>query len=301
MRRRRLGSTGLEVSELGFGCSGFWARPSFPATEAVTLLERAIDAGITFLDTGPSYGAGEGERRLGRVLRTRRRDDLVVATKGGTLIGRFGRPYLDFTPATVRQNVEGSLRRLGVNEITLLQLHGPQAADITDDLLDCLTDLQTSGTVRFVGVNGWGADLLDKVLSIDLFETMMFDYNYLAAGRAREIDRVVRTGRAVIAGTPLGQRHFRTMASLPRRRADLWYLGRAVTNNRDAIRRGRSFRFLDRYDGWTGPEIALAYVLENPDVSTAVFGTTSGAHLSANVAVSGRSLPAEIVARIDAV
>ena len=302
MKRNTLGRTGLEVSELGFGCSSFWAKSAFPDRDALALVRAAIDLGINFFDTGSSYAAGQAERRLGAALHGHpRRAEVVVATKAGTRVSASGSTYKDFSADSVRESVEQSLRNLGLEAIPLLHLHVPRRRDITDELLECLERLRQEGLVRFVGVHGRAKGIRELVLESELFDTAMFDYNVLHADRRTEIAELVRAGKGMLGATPLGQMLFSNRIFLPRRRADLWYLARALKNHRTDLRRGRRFRFLNRIEGWTGAQAALAYALSNPDVAVSIVGTTSLARLRENVAVCGRELPREIAEKIASV
>src|SRR5260221_10220029 len=96
MQRRRAGRTGLFLSELGFGCSSFWAKPGFPEADALSVVEAALAQGITFFDTGASYAAGNAERRLGLIVRAHQSiPGLVLASKVGTYVDSSGRHYKD--------------------------------------------------------------------------------------------------------------------------------------------------------------------------------------------------------------
>lgn len=300
MKRNTLGRTGLQVSELGFGCSSFWAKSAFPERRAVELVRTAIDLGINLFDTGSSYARGQAERRLGAALRGYpRRDELVVATKAGTRVSASGSTYRDFSAAGVRASVEQSLRNLELDAIPLLHLHVPRRHDVTDELMACVSRLRDEGLVRCIGVHGRAPGIRELVLETPLLETAMFDFNVLHAERRFEIAELARVGKGVLGATPLAQMLFSDRIFAIRRLADAWYLLRALKNRRGELRRGRRFRFLDRVEGWTGAEVALAYALANPDVAVSIFGTTSMERLRANVAVSGRKLPPELVARIE--
>ncbi|MGH7090661.1 MAG: aldo/keto reductase, partial [Stellaceae bacterium] len=126
MKRRRAGRTGLVLSELGLGCSSYWAKPVFPEKDALALVEAAIASEITFFDTGASYAAGNAERRLGLALHNHRGNrNLVVATKAGTHVSPSGRYYKDWSRAAITASVARSLERLGIPAIDILHLHGP--------------------------------------------------------------------------------------------------------------------------------------------------------------------------------
>jgi aryl-alcohol dehydrogenase-like predicted oxidoreductase len=158
MRYRPLGHSDLVVSEVGFGTwtlvTDWWGRTDDPHD----MIKAALDAGITFFDTAPVYGAdGAGETILRDYLSGR--DDIVLTTKVGYDIeaarkfpGQSERPH-DWEPESVRRQVDASLARLGTDHIDLLQLHNPRIEPIVDDALwETLVALRTEGKVRELGV-----------------------------------------------------------------------------------------------------------------------------------------------------
>lgn len=154
MRIRRLGESGLAVSVVGLGCNNFGRRLDLDATRAV--VEAAIDAGITLLDTSDSYG--ESESYLGEVLQGRR-DEVVLATKFGSDVG--GRVGPDWgargSRRYVRKAVESSLRRLRSDWIDLYQLHFPDPQTPLQETLEALYELVQEGKVRYVGSSNLAA------------------------------------------------------------------------------------------------------------------------------------------------
>jgi aryl-alcohol dehydrogenase-like predicted oxidoreductase len=300
MKTRPVGTTGLRISELGFGCSSWWAKSAFPEPEALKLIHRAIESGINFFDTGSNYAGGQAERRLGIALQGDRGREIIVATKAGTWVAPNGSFFRDFTAAAVRRGLEASLRNLRRERVELLHLHGPAPYDVTDELLGCLVDLRSEGKVGWCGVNGYGSELIDRVLATDVLSTMMFDFNLLRVDRKASIDRLAEAGKGFLAATPLAQSYFSNKLFKPKRLADLWYLARALGKHRDLLARGFAFRFVNEVEGWTGAQVALAYVLENPNVSTAIFGTTDAGRLSENIASVSRRLPRDLFERIEA-
>ena len=296
MRYRPLGRTGLTVSEIGFGAASWWGKPEFSERDAIRLVGTAVDGGVTFFDTGASYSGGHAEARLGRALRGRA-DGLVVASKAGTFAsnGRVGR---DFTPSAVVASAEASLRKLGLEVLPLLQLHGPALGDLTDGLCAALADLKARGLVRALGVNSFDPAVIDHVLRLQDFDAVMIDYNVLRPEREPLIARAAAAGKAVLAGMPLAMGHTGGQVAKLRAPRDLWYAARGLLRHRGEVTAGARFGFLGRMPGMTGAQAALAYVLANPDVACAVAGTTRLAHLRDNLAASGRSLPAETLAGI---
>ena len=298
MRYRPLGATGLTVSEIGFGAASWWGKRQFDENEAVRLVHATIDGGVTFFDTGASYCAGEAEPRLGRALRGRGAPGLVVATKAGTYPAGGGRIGRDFSPAAVTASAERSLRNLGLDVLPLLQLHGPDVADLADDLVDALVRLKARGLVRALGVNSFDAGVIERAIGMPAFDAVMIDYNVLRLEREPLIARAVLAGKGVLAGMALAMGHTGLQVARIRAPRDLWYAARGLARHRADVVRGAGFSFLNHVDGMTGAQAALAFVLGNPDVACAVIGTTRIGHLRDNLAASGLTLPAEILARI---
>lgn len=298
MLYRPLGRTGLQVSEIGYGCASWWGKPAFPEATALGLVHAAIDLGVTLFDTGASYSAGEAEPRLGRALKGRDASRLVIATKAGTLHAGGGRIGRDFSPAAVAASAERSLRNLGLDVLPLLQLHGPAVSELTDELLAALVDLKARGLVRALGVNSFDPAVIEHVIGLSPFDSVMVDYNVLRPEREPLIARAAAAGKGVLAGMALAMGHTGLKVAKIRGPQDLWYAARGLVRHRDEVRRGARFAFLHRQQGVTGSQAALAYVLANPDVSSAVIGTTRPSHLRENAAASGMALAPALMARI---
>lgn len=298
MHYRPLGRTGLTVSELGFGCASWWGKPRFDEGTALGLVHEAIDLGVTLFDTGASYSAGEAEPRLGRALKGRDVSNLVIATKAGTYHAGGGRIARDMTPGAIVASAERSLRNLGLETLGLLQLHGPSAAELDDEMQAALESLKARGVARAIGLNSFDPEVIDHAIGLPVIDAVMVDYNVLRPEREPLIARAAAAGKGVLAGMPLAMGHTRPLLARLRGAQDLWYAARALAKHRDELRRGRRFDFLHRLPEWSGSQAALAYVLANPDVSAAVFGATRPSHLHENLQASGRELPAEVMARI---
>jgi aryl-alcohol dehydrogenase-like predicted oxidoreductase len=161
MRTRTFGETGLSCSEIGFGTwalgSTWWGK--ITRGEGVNLIDRALDLGVTFFDTGDVYGSGANEEIVGRALAHVPRESVQISTKFGYAIegGRQehsqGERPQDWTPAHVRTALEASLTRLGTDHVDLYQLHNPRMDGIErDDLFDELERLRGEGKLRHYGV-----------------------------------------------------------------------------------------------------------------------------------------------------
>jgi aryl-alcohol dehydrogenase-like predicted oxidoreductase len=298
MRYRTLGRTGLTVSEIGFGCASYWGKPAFNEAAAVRLVHEAIDRGVTMFDTGASYARGEAEPRLGRALRGRDASGLVVSTKAGSFHAGNGRIGRDHSPAAITASAERSLRNLGLDVLPVLQLHGPAIAEITDDLIAALLDLKGRGLVRALGLNSFDPAVVEHAVELPAFDVVMVDYNVLRPEREPLIARAAAAGVGVLAGMPLAMGHTGLKVAKIRGMQDLWYAARGLIRHRREVRDGARFRFLHGRRDITGSQAALAYVLENPGVASAVLGTTRLAHLHENLAASGMTLPPDVAARI---
>ena len=299
MLYRPLGRTGLTVSEIGFGCASWWGMAAFSEAEAIALVHAALDHGVTLFDTAPGYSRGEAEPRLGRALKGRNPDGLVIATKAGT---RFegGRMVRDMTLPAITTSVERSLARLGLETLPLVQLHGPGLDELSEDFAHGLQALKARGLVRALGVNSFDPAVVDRAIALPVFDTVMVDYNVLRPERAPLMARAARAGKGVLAGMALAMGHTGLQTLKLRRPRDIWYALRALKNHRADIARGARLAFLNTLQEMSGPQAALAYVLANRDISSAVTGTTRMAHLLENLGASGLALSAETAARVTA-
>src|ERR1700741_5386435 len=170
MRYRTLGSTGIRISEIGFGTWGLGGAAqgavAYGATQdeqSIRALRAAYDRGVNFFDTADFYGFGHSEKVLGEALRGVR-DKVVIATKGGLLDATGAQ---DFSPAHLRSALDASLQRLGTDYVDLLQLHSPPIDLLVrqSEAIECLQALQREGKVRAFGVSVRSPD--DGVLAVE--------------------------------------------------------------------------------------------------------------------------------------
>jgi aryl-alcohol dehydrogenase-like predicted oxidoreductase len=156
MTYRPLGPSGLMVSTIGLGTNAFGSR--IDEQQSRTVVDAAIDAGVTLFDTSDTYGTGASEEVLGRALGSRR-EDVVLATKFGMDLGGANGPDWGARASRryVRRAVEASLRRLGTDHIDLYQLHQPDLVTPVEETLEALTELVTEGKVRYVGCSNFAA------------------------------------------------------------------------------------------------------------------------------------------------
>ena len=302
--QRPLGRTGRHVSELGLGCASYWARPGFAEPRARAVFDAALACGINLFDTGGSYAGGEAERRLGRMVKASgvEPDDLVIATKAGTRSDPRGRIVRDFSPDGVVAQVDESLARLGLERITLLQLHGPAPADLTDELLTALERLRTAGKLQLLGVNAH-ADALEHAVGRAPFDVLMPFVSVVKSHNADLARRAAETGQGVLAAEPLARMRFAPpLARWMTSGSGLWYLARALSQSDGQLiaRRRRCLRKALAAPGWSRAQLALGWVLGQPGISSAVFGTTRPEHVRELALACTRPVPETVVDAIAA-
>ena len=298
MQPRLLGKTGLSLSPIGFGCASVWGNRLISDRDAISLFETAYSLGVTYFDTGHSYGMAE--ERIGKALRQGfvPRDRIVISTKFGTRIVN-GKPVHDVSPAWIRESVETSLRRMGTDFVDLLSIHGTRSTDFTEQTFQTLDALKKEGLVRFIGASTSNdAHLIDEISRHDWFDYVFLRYNILNRPLEPLIKTLYENGIGVIAGAPLAEGLYSDRIYHPRSKKDLWYLARAAAHFRKQLREGRRYRFIDQADGISGAQIALRYVLDNPHITSAVVGTASIEHLRENLQASEIPIPPEIKDRI---
>lgn len=184
---RSLGDSGLHVSAVAMGCWPIAGMTSLDVNDADSLatLQAALDHGVTFFDTAYCYGRdGESERLIGRGL-GHRRDEIVIATKGGIHYDRQGKRLLDARPETLRRECDESLRRLGTDRVDLLYLHAPDPGTPLSDSAGALRDLITAGKTRCVGVSNLTVEQLETFHAVCPIAAFQPPYNMLQ----RQIER----------------------------------------------------------------------------------------------------------------
>jgi aryl-alcohol dehydrogenase-like predicted oxidoreductase len=298
VKYRTIGSSNIKISEVGLGCAGAWGQPWFDEAKAIEIVRRAIELGVTAFDTGPSYSRGYAEPRLAKAIKGIDGEKLLISTKVGTHIGRNGKLYHDLTPEVILESVEASRRRLGLDVIPVLYLHGPRLCELDSRLLDTLAEIRDRGWVRWLGVNSFDTQVLEALVGISIFDLVMLDYNVLRSSREPLITKLTQAGKFVVAGSALANHLYAPSFLWPRSLADVWYSLRALKNYRKDLLHARRFSSLAACEGWTAGQVALAFVLSNDQVGVAMFGTTRLQHLEENIAACGLTLPDLMVKQI---
>jgi aryl-alcohol dehydrogenase-like predicted oxidoreductase len=304
MELRMIGS--LEVSIVGLGCNNLGRR--IDEARAREVVEAALDAGITLIDTADVYGGGLSEEYLGRILEGRR-DHVVVATKFGSGLGG-GKPG-GGRPEYVRQMIEGSLRRLRTDRIDLYQMHQPDASTPISDTLEVLAELVHEGKVRELGCSNFTAEQIREAESAvpaggSPFVSVQNELNLL--DRDDEIDglrEAERRGLAYLPYFPLGSGR---LTGKYRRGEPVPEGSRLAGWSEDVRAEMLSDAAFDRIDrlarfasdrGHTLLELALAWLLAKRPVASVIAGATSAEQVRANVEASTWRLSDEELAALD--
>ena len=212
MRQRKLGNTGLIVSEIGMGTWELGGREwgDISETDAVNLLRYAFENGVTYYDTADQYGGGRSERLLGEAF-SALGDRVVIATKLGYELDSDGwishgweHPSFNVSPNYIRSAVEGSLTRLKRDVIDIYQFHGPPPAPEWDEAFGAMEALKTEGKIRFYGMGlGSEADALKAITETGI-SSLMLTYNILTQGMATPVmETAAEKGVAVVVRQPL--------------------------------------------------------------------------------------------------
>jgi aryl-alcohol dehydrogenase-like predicted oxidoreductase len=287
--KRPLGNTGLNVSILGYGGAPIGFADSTRQADFDTLVNRAVDLGINFFDTAPNYRLGE--RLLGAALVKRRRD-VVLATK----CGRIQVPNNnkegwadgeDWSEQGVLKTVDDSLRDLKTDYLDLVQLHSPPRWVLDDGAaLMGLQRAQEIGKIRHIGLSGDGPDALYAV-ELGAFATLQISYSMLEQEPGDIIREAARKGMGVIAKQPMANGIADVQERPPYHD---WLIKWQVAQQIDWTALGAPGSRM---------ELALRWVLANPNVGTAIVGTTRLEHLESNaVAASAPPLDTRAVAAV---
>lgn len=205
MQYRRLGESDLEVSVIALGTLAMSGRAYGRVydKDSMATIQRAIELGINFIDTSDNYGLGHAEEVVGKAIKGRR-EDVILATKGGTPWDKQGRITFDCSQEAITQSVEESLRRLGTDWIDLYQIHFPDLDTPYEETVRVLEQLVQAGKIRYVGLSNFWMEEMGEWLSIDGIVSNQMPYNFLHRDIEQDILPFCRKhGIGVIAYAPL--------------------------------------------------------------------------------------------------
>ncbi|MDE2606113.1 MAG: aldo/keto reductase [Burkholderiales bacterium] len=290
LQQRRLGHNGPQVSAIGLGCMGM-SEFYGPADEAasISVIHRAIELGVNFLDTADMYGSGHNEELVGRALRGRR-DRVVLATKFGNVRGPGGSFLgVDGRPEYVKQACDASLRRLGVDEIDLYYQHRVDSRVPIEETVGAMADLVRSGKVRWLGLSEAAPATIRRAHAVHPIAALQTEYSLWTRDVEPEILATTRElGIGFVAYSPLGRgfltgaiRSAEDLHPADYRRNTPRFQGDALAAN---LRLADSVRQLAAARGCTPAQLALAWLLGRGSDMVPIPGTRSIDRLQQNLA-----------------
>jgi len=306
MDTRTLGSQGLTVSAEGLGCMGMSAwYGAFDDAESTATLHRALDLGITLLDTADVYGPLTNERLLSGVLATRR-DEIVLATKFGNELGADGTRTggVNGRPDYIRSSVDGSLQRLGIDTIDLYYQHRVDPQTPVEETFGALGELVAAGKVRYVGISEAAPETIRRAHATHPLTAVQTEYSLFT--RDVEDDGVLATVRELGIGfvpySPLGRgflsgkyRSIDDFSDDDFRRTSPRFQGENFAKNLEVLDRVVG---IAQAKGVTPSQLALAWVLAQGEDVVPIPGTRRIVNLEENAAAVDITLTAEELAAI---
>lgn len=302
LSKRKLGTQGLVVSELGLGCMGFsWAYGAASSeADAIAVIHRAIDLGVDFFDTAEAYGPWKNEELLGRALRGRR-DGVVIATKFGFNVEGGKLAGLNSRPEHVREVAEASLRRLNVDSIDLLYQHRVDPNVPIEDVAGAMSQLVKEGKVKYLGLSEAGAKTIRRAQAVHPITALQSEYSLWERNLEDEIVPTCRElGIGIVPFSPLGRGFLTGTAKRAeeypegdyRRTNDPRIRGENFDLNVRAVERVREFA---KQKEATPGQIALAWLLQKGDDIVPIPGTKRIQYLEENAGAARLTLtPAEM-------
>jgi aryl-alcohol dehydrogenase-like predicted oxidoreductase len=304
MRRRTLGQ-GFEVSAVGLGCMGmtFAYAGGVDEDQAIATIHRALDLGVTFLDTADSYGPESGEGVVGKAIRGRR-DEVELATKFGRSFADDER-MVDGRPEYAHRACDASLERLGVDRIDLYYLHRVDPEVPIEETVGAMAELVQAGKVRHLGLSEAGPDSIRRAHAVHPITALQTEYSLWTRDPEGEILSTVRElGIGFVSYAPLGRGfltgRFRSPDDLPEddfRRISPRFQGENFQRNLDLV---ASVREMAAAREVTPAQLALAWVLAQGEDVVTIPGTTSAERVEENAAAVGIELTEQELHTLDA-
>jgi aryl-alcohol dehydrogenase-like predicted oxidoreductase len=305
MDQRELGTSGLKVSAIGLGCMGMSQSYGAPDDEeSIRTLHRALDLGVTLIDTADAYGKGANETLVGRAIRERRRD-VVVATKFGLVPGPGGpATEVDARPERVKTCCDASLARLGLDTIDLYYLHRIDPKVPVEETIGAMAELVRDGKVRFLGLSEAGPQTIRRAHRVHPIMALQSEYSLWTRDPERAVIPTCRDLRITfVPFSPLGRgfltgalKEAETLTPTDVRRRLPRFDGENLRRNLALI---QTLEQMARTRGHSTPQMALAWLLaKGPDI-VPIPGTKRRRYLEENVQAADIALSATDVASLD--
>jgi aryl-alcohol dehydrogenase-like predicted oxidoreductase len=297
----------LDVSRIGLGTmamSGYYLDPKSTEAESIRTIQRALDLGVTHLDTAEIYGPYANEELVGRAIEGRR-DEVVVATKFGFVSHADGGPgVLDSSPANIRTAVEGSLERLGTDHIDLYYQHRVDPKTPIEDTVGTLAELIAEGKVRHIGLSEAGPETIRRAHAVHPITALQTEYSLWTRDPEAELLSLLRQlGIGFVPYSPLGHGFLTGKIRSPEQLADDdWRKSNPRFTGENFQ---RNLRIVDEVAavaseaGATSAQVALAWLLAQGDDIAPIPGTKRVSRVEENIAADQLELSAEQLERLN--
>lgn len=286
MKKRQLGKTTLKISELGLGCM------SLPqdTNEARRIIDRALDAGITFFDTADLYDFGKNESLLGSLL-AQRRQEVVLATKvGNDFSAQNGQWTWNPSYQHIVQSAKASLQRLQTDYIDLYQLHGGTMDDPIDETIAAFEDLKKEGLIRAYGISSIRPTVIDRFTSQSDGQTVMMQYNLFDRRAEEWLPLLKERGQSLLVRGAIAK-------------------GLLTTSGMERLKAGQSFNGLTHSDleqrltivqqtGMDPQSIALHYLLQSEITGSVLIGSRTEQQLIDSLKSYRQQVPEDVLKQL---
>ncbi|HET6568123.1 MAG TPA: aldo/keto reductase [Rhodothermales bacterium] len=312
MEKRKLGYTDLNLTTIGLGTwaqgGNGWAFAwgAQDDRDSIAAIHRALDLGVNWIDTAAVYGFGHAEEVLGRALKGHRQD-AIVATKCSRVWDEGNPfPYASLKAESIRRECENSLRRLGIDVIDLYQVHWPQPEQDLEEAWSTIADLIREGKLRYAGVSNFNVGQIERVQAIHPVASLQPPYSMLRRGAEDELLAYCASHDiGVVAYSPMqtglltGKFTRERVRNLPEddfRRDNTYYQEPELSANLDLVEK---LRPVAERNGHTLAQLAIAWVLRRPEVTSAIVGARRPSQIEETAPAADWTLSDEDAAEIE--
>ena len=308
MKYRKLGASDLEVSEISLG-SWLTYGVGVERERAVACVDRAFDLGINFIDTANVYGRGAAESFLGETLASRKRDSYLIATKVFFPMSDTDR---GLSRAQIAKQIDASLKRLRVEYVDLYQCHRYDTETPLEETMQALSDVVRQGKARYIGFSEWSPEQIEAgfaIPGVERFVSSQPQYSLLWRQPEEEvIPMCARNGVSQIVWSPLAQgvlsgKYLPGAKILDDTRAGSAKMGHFMSSwlQRPVLEAVQRLKPLAKEAGCTLTQFALAWILREPNVASAIVGASRPEQLEENAAASGLQIDAALFRKAEAI
>lgn len=304
MEHRRLGKSELNISVIGLGTwaigGTFWG--AIDEAEAIAAIQKAIDSGITLIDTAPIYGNGRSEETIGKAIKGRRQQ-VIIATKCGARLKGI-KLINDLTPKSIRKEVEVSLKRLGTDVIDLYQCHFPDPNTPIEDTMAEMAKMKAEGKIRYIGVSNFDVALLQKAKKVAPVTSNQVQYSLLNRGIEKELLPFCQEQDiGILAYGPMGggilTGKYKKIPKFGKGDARTFFYSYYQEPYWSKVQTLlKALEQLSARHGKPVSQVAINWVRQQPGITSALVGARSPKQAEANAAAGSWQLSAEEMASI---